>query len=91
MKIRSINDFAGAVRGRRKDLGLSQAELAARAGTSRKWVYQFEAGKPTAELRLILRVLDALGLGLDVTHGERTAEGQSATDLDALIEEHRGP
>jgi predicted transcriptional regulator len=44
-----------------------------RAGVSRKWVYEFEAGKPAAELQLILRVMDALGLALDVgyTDGAR--------------------
>ena len=89
MRVRSIRDLAATVRGRRKDLGISQAELAARAGISRKWVYEFEAGKPTAELRLILRVLDALGLVLDVTYDEQTGTGQPTPDLDALIEAHR--
>jgi HTH-type transcriptional regulator / antitoxin HipB len=89
MKIRSIRDLAAAVRGRRRDLCLSQAELAVRAGVSRKWIYQFEAGKPTAELRLILRVLDALGLVLDIASDEQTAAGQPTAELDALIEAHR--
>jgi len=89
MKVRSIRDLAAVARGRRRDLGLSQAELAARAGVSRKWIYQFEAGKPTAELRLILGVLDTLGLVLDVTYDEHTTTDKSARDLDALIEEHR--
>ena len=39
---------------------ISQAALAERAGISRKWVYEFESGKPTAELGLLLRVLDIL-------------------------------
>jgi HTH-type transcriptional regulator/antitoxin HipB len=90
MKVRSIRDLAAVVRGRRRDLGLSQAELADRAGVSRKWIYQFEAGKPTAELRLILRVLDALGLILDVTYDEQSVPDQPTGDLDALIEEQRG-
>jgi y4mF family transcriptional regulator len=90
MKARSIRDLAAVVRGRRKDLGLSQAELADRAGVSRKWIYQFEAGKPTAELRLILRVLEALGLVLNVTYDEQSARDQPSGNLDALIEEHRG-
>jgi y4mF family transcriptional regulator len=89
MKVRSVRDLAAAVRGRRRDLSLSQAELAVRAGVSRKWIYQFEGGKPTAELRLILRVLDALGLVLDVAYDEKTGAGQSTRDLDTLIEEHR--
>lgn len=89
MKVRSINDLAAVVRGRRRDLGLSQAELAVRAGVSRKWIYQFEAGKPTAELRLILRVLEALGLILDVTYDEQAPGGRQTRDLDTLIDEHR--
>lgn len=80
------------MRGRRKDLGLSQAELAKRAGVSRKWVYEFEDGKPTAEFGLLLRVLDVLDLQLTVG----TPSASPGTDrharefLDALIEEHRG-
>jgi len=90
MKVRSIRDLAAVVRGRRKDLGLSQAELAARAGVSRKWIYQFEAGKPTAELRLILCVLDALGLVLDVIYDEQEDAARPTRDLDTLIEGHGG-
>jgi HTH-type transcriptional regulator/antitoxin HipB len=93
MRVQSIRDLAAAVRGRRKDLGWTQAELAARAGVSRKWVYEFEAGKPAAELRLILRVLDALGLLLEVgSEGAvQLPAGSAVTDLDALIDAHRAP
>ena len=91
MLIRSIGDLAAAVRGRRRDLGLTQAQLATRAGVSRKWVYEFEAGKPSAELRLILRVLDALDLNLDLTSGVRGhGTGKRRTTLDELIAEHSG-
>jgi HTH-type transcriptional regulator/antitoxin HipB len=90
MRIRSIRDLAATIRGRRRELGLTQADLAMRAGVSRKWVYEFEAGKPAAELQLILRVMDALGLALDVgyTDGARHSRG-TMVDLDTLIEEHR--
>jgi len=89
MQVRSIADAAAAVRGRRLELDLSQDQLGRRAGVSRKWVYEFEAGKATAELGHALRVLDALGLRLDVvTMGAREA-GPSAVDLDALLDEHR--
>ena len=91
MRARSIRDFAAAVRGRRRDLGMSQADLAARAGVSRKWIYEFEAGKPNAELGLILRVMDALGIQLELSLDEQaraTVVGH-AVDLDALINEHR--
>lgn len=92
MTIRSIRDLAATVRGRRKDLGMNQAELAERAGVSRKWVYEFEAGKPAAEFGLLLRVLDALGLDLELMpRGDAGPAGRGdAVDLDALLDEHRG-
>lgn len=91
MTIRSIRDLAGVVRGRRSDLGISQADLAERAGVSRKWVYEFESGKPAAEVSLLLRVLDALGLTLEVAPSadDGAAGGTDVVDLDALLDEHR--
>jgi HTH-type transcriptional regulator/antitoxin HipB len=91
MTVRSIRDLAAAVRGRRIDLGMSQADLAARAGVSRKWIYEFESGKSTAALGLLLRVLDALGLALELAPvDDARAPGRGETvDLDALLDEHR--
>jgi HTH-type transcriptional regulator / antitoxin HipB len=89
--IHSIRDLATAVHGRRVDLGLSQADLAARAGVSRKWIYEFEGGKPAAELGLMLRVLDALDLNLELAGTGDEARGAGARariDLDRLIDEH---
>lgn len=92
MRVHSVRDLAAAVRGRRTDLGMSQAKLATQAGVSRKWVYEFEAGKPTAELRPLLRVVETLGLALRVDLDERTrAPEGTVIDLDALIDEHRAP
>ncbi len=90
MTIRSIHDLAAVVRGRRTDLGMSQAELAKRTGVSRKWIYEFEAEKPTAELGLLLRVLHALDLDIELTPSDRTVDATPTTvDLDAVIEEYR--
>ncbi len=93
--INSIRDVAAVARGRRRELGLSQTELAARAGVSRQWLSAFESGKPGAELRLVIRLLDALGLQLmvdEVTRGDRGRErSPGAVDLDALLDEHRAP
>jgi HTH-type transcriptional regulator / antitoxin HipB len=68
MRVYSIADVAATIRGRRQDLGLTQAALAERTGISRKWIYQFESGKPTAELGLVLRVLEALGLIFEIAN-----------------------
>jgi HTH-type transcriptional regulator / antitoxin HipB len=92
MAVRSIRDIAVAARGRRQELGLSQAELARRAGVSRKWISEFETGKPTAELGLVLRVLDELGFRLDL-HGESSTKSRDrdSVDLDTLLERFRHP
>lgn len=90
MFVRSIGEAAAHVRGRRLQLRLSQDQLAQRAGVSRKWVYEFEAGKAHAELGHVLRVLDALDLQLDVSPRSASSEsGQGAVDLDAILERHR--
>lgn len=93
MAIRSIREIAAAVRGRRQDLGLSQAELASRAGVSRKWISEFESGKSTAELGLVLRVLDALGwsLELDEEVDNQGQQRRGAVDLDLLLGQLRNP
>lgn len=88
MHVVSLRDLAASVRGRRADLGLSQAELAVRAHVSRQWIGELERGKATAEIGLVIRVLDALGLQLAVT--ESDAPSADAAYLDALLDEHRG-
>lgn len=66
MAVRVPRDLGAAVRGRRRDLGWSQDRVADRADVSRRWLSSLEAGKPSVELDLVLRVLDALGLELQV-------------------------
>ena len=91
MRVHSIRDAAVAVRGRRTDLKLSQAELAERVGVSRKWIYEFESGKPRAEFGLVIRVLEALGLSLDLDQSpDVTRSGlHGSADLDALLDKLR--
>ena len=95
-EITSIRDVAAAVRGRRQHLGLSQAELATRARVSRQWINEFEAGKPTAELQLVIRLLDALGLRLrlddrNAASDEPRPQVPRGVDLDALLDDYREP
>lgn len=91
MKITSTRDLATAVRGRRQSLGLSQADLATRAGVSRPWLSDVEAGKPTAEIGRVLRLVDALGLRLDLTpeNNQNPDEPTTSVDLDTLLDEYR--
>ena len=90
LRVHAIRDAANAVRGRRLDLKLSQSELARRAGISRKWISEFEAGKPTAEFGILIRVIEELGIGLDIVKNDTAATPPPGTvDLDALLAEHR--
>jgi len=90
VRLNSTGDLAAEVRGRRKDLGLTQAELAARAGVSRAWVNEVEAGKPTLELGLVLRLLDHLGLQLELVKSASSDDvPESGIDLDSLLDEYR--
>jgi HTH-type transcriptional regulator / antitoxin HipB len=92
----TVQSVRAAVLGRRRELGLSQAQLAERIGVSRKWVSEFERGKATAELGLVLRLLESLDLQVTITPTAQSnrarADGRvtsAPVDLDALLEEYR--
>jgi HTH-type transcriptional regulator / antitoxin HipB len=88
--IRSTGDLAAAVRGRRRDRGWSQLDLAAKAGVSRKWISELEAGKSRVELGLVIKVLEQLGLTIDVIEtAARAPRTKNAVDLDDVIARHR--
>lgn len=53
---------ARQVSARRGALGLRQAELAELAGTSARFVYEVERGKPSLRLDKLVDLLDVLGL-----------------------------
>lgn len=75
--------IGAAIRGARAREGLTQTELAERAGVSRRWLITVEQGRTErAELGKILDTLDALGLDLTVT----TAEGRTDPLADLLEE-----
>ncbi|MGF1668297.1 MAG: type II toxin-antitoxin system Y4mF family antitoxin [Acidimicrobiia bacterium] len=61
------NEVLGnAIRERRRSLGVDQETLASIAGVSRKLVSEIERGKPTVRLDGLIRVLEALGLRLEI-------------------------
>ena len=62
-----MHDLASVARGRRIELGLTQAELASRSGVSRDWVNSFERGKRTVDISLVFRLFDALSIGMVAT------------------------
>ena len=91
MLVSRPTELGQLLRQRRQELGLSQAQLAERIGTSRQWVGKVEAGREGSELGLVLKALKALQLEVQVLpEGARpTAADSEAVDLAALLEAHR--
>lgn len=89
--VRTVHDLSAALRGRRRDLGLSQVEVARRVGVSRKWVSDFETGRAVADARTLLGLLDVLGFELRLrSESSRPddAKRTGTTDLDALLADY---
>ena len=59
--IRSPQQLGNALRAARKQLKLTQPQLALAAGVGVRFIVDLEAGKPTMRLENVLRVIDALG------------------------------
>jgi y4mF family transcriptional regulator len=85
MLIRTPADLGAVIRDHRKRLGLGQAALAEKIGASRQWVVGIERGHSRAELGLVLRTLDTLGIRLETRDKEAAAKSQSSPDIDAIV------
>ena len=59
--IRSPQQLGDTLRTARKQLGLTQPQLALAAGVGVRFIVDLESGKPTLRLENALRVIDALG------------------------------
>jgi HTH-type transcriptional regulator/antitoxin HipB len=93
MRLRTPADFGAAIREKRRALGLDQAGLAERAGVSRQWIIDVEKGKPRAPMQLVLRTLEALGIGLWTEEAPGSPSPGSlpgaAVDLGRVVDAHR--
>jgi y4mF family transcriptional regulator len=79
--LRTVADLANVIRARRAELGLDQAELAARARVSRLWISEVENGKSGAGIARIMRTLAALDLNLLVTDRTKVAPRVSRSNV----------
>lgn len=96
MLLRTPRDVGAIIRQRRRELGLDQATLARKLGVSRQWIIEVEAGKPRAELGLVLRTLDALGVRLVDEAALQPARARKdrvepPPDIDAIVSAARKP
>jgi len=91
MLIRTPADLGALIRDYRRRRGLDQLALAKKIGVSRQWVVEIEKGKPRAEVGLILRALDVLGvpLSVDDKKAARRGEDVAGADIDRIIDNAR--
>lgn len=95
MLIRTPRDIGALIRDRRKQQKLDQADLAQRIGVNRRWVVEVERGKPRAEVGLILKALQALGLTVAIdSDGKPPGTGADRLDfidIDAIVRNAKRP
>jgi HTH-type transcriptional regulator/antitoxin HipB len=94
MRFRTPTELGLMIRERRKKLGLDQRSLAEKVGVSRQWIIAIEQGKRRAEIGLVLKTLEVLGLQMSIEAGEAARSLPStklpAIDIDAVVARARG-
>jgi HTH-type transcriptional regulator / antitoxin HipB len=92
MRIRTPADLGALIRDRRIKLTLDQRSLAQKVGVSRQWIVEVEKGKPRAEIGLLLRTIDALGIQLITEEDGPGKKRQTApaVDIDSIVAAARG-
>jgi HTH-type transcriptional regulator/antitoxin HipB len=74
MTIRDTKQLGAALQRERKRQGLTQAQLADKAGLRQQTISAVEGGKPRSELQVIFTILAALGLEVTLqSRNENTA------------------
>lgn len=65
--MKATEQLGSAIRTRRKQLKVTQKELAMTCGTGLRFIVDIEKGKPTCQIGKTLQVLQALGLAIETT------------------------
>lgn len=78
MIVTSLERLGAVVRERRKELGLTQSELAERAGVTRQWLSRLEQGKDGASVQRLLLLCDELELVVDLRKAAPVSTPQQA-------------
>ena len=79
MNILNPEQLGTAIRARRKQLKVTQKELAMASGTGLRFIVDLEKGKPTCQIGKLLHVIQALGLKIriDALDAEAGRHGKS--------------
>jgi len=68
--IQSTEDIGQIIRSLRKQLNITQSDLALTAGTGLRFIIDLEKGKPTCQIGKVLQVLQVLGIHCHLSHEE---------------------
>jgi HTH-type transcriptional regulator/antitoxin HipB len=71
MIVQTADELTQIVRARRIELGLTQEDLAGVIGMHRAFVSQFERGKLSVRFEYVLRLVQALGLDIELRPREQ--------------------
>ncbi len=92
MEIRRTEDLGALLKEFRRQHGLKQNDLANRLQVSARWLSQFENGKATAQIGLVIRALNELGYRLTVESVETPADhaprpkGRRKFSIDEIVD-----
>jgi len=67
--MKTTTQLGATIRARRRELGVTQKELAMTSGTGLRFIIDLEKGKPTCQTGKMLQVMQVLGLELTVGDG----------------------
>jgi y4mF family transcriptional regulator len=79
MNTKNPEQLGAAIRARRRQLKVTQKDLAMTCGTGLRFIIDLEKGKPTCQIGKIIQVLQALGLKLQIVNpGVDTGQGEKS-------------
>jgi HTH-type transcriptional regulator / antitoxin HipB len=73
MNAQTSKEIGAAVRSRRRELQVTQKDLALTCGMGLRFIIDLEKGKETCQIGKVLQVLQALGLKLQITSSSADA------------------
>ena len=88
MAIQTAEQLGTVIRARRKQLRITQKELAMTCGTGLRYIVDLEKGKPTCQIGKALLILHSLGLAVEATPISGST-AKSGGDTGGSVEEGR--
>ncbi len=88
MLVNNKRELGAVLRASRRRLGLTQAEVAERAGVQRTWLVRLEAGRENPTLEKLLSVFGTLGVGMNLEPPGTPPGDRRATAGSSFLDRH---